>query len=350
MRRIAVDAMGSDMAPRTEVEGAVLAAREHGVEVLLVGREELIRKELAQHDISALPVRVVHASEVVTMKDAGARAFRRKRDSSIRVGAQLVRDGKADGLISAGNTGAVGVAVKLLWGGLEGVDRPALAGIFPTSDGRPSVMLDIGASVDSKPQHLEQFAVMGEIFYRVILGGERPRVGLLSNGTEDVKGNELTREAHQLLKALDINFVGNVEGRDLYNGRVDVIVCDGFIGNVALKISEGLVETFGTLLKEALSSDLSSIVGSVLVRRALKLFKKRLDYSEYGGVPMLGVRGGCIICHGSSNGIAIKNAIRLAGDFSDRRVNEKIEAELAGVHAPEPKSEAGGEPRPWAGK
>ena len=350
MRRIAVDAMGSDMAPRTEVEGAVLAAREHGVEVLLVGREEWIRKELAQHDISALPVRVVHASEVVTMKDAGARAFRRKRDSSIRVGAQLVRDGKADGLISAGNTGAVGVAVKLLWGGLEGVDRPALAGIFPTSDGRPSVMLDIGASVDSKPQHLEQFAVMGEIFYRVILGGERPRVGLLSNGTEDVKGNELTREAHQLLKALDINFVGNVEGRDLYNGRVDVIVCDGFIGNVALKISEGLVDTFGTLLKEALSSDLSSIVGSVLVRRALKLFKKRLDYSEYGGVPMLGVRGGCIICHGSSNGIAIKNAIRLAGDFSDRRVNEKIEAELAGVHAPEPKSEAGGEPRPWAGK
>ena len=350
MRRIAVDAMGSDMAPRTEVEGAVLAAREHGVEVLLVGREELIRKELAQHDISALPVRVVHASEVVTMKDAGARAFRRKRDSSIRVGAQLVRDGKADGLISAGNTGAVGVAVKLLWGGLEGVDRPALAGIFPTSDGRPSVMLDIGASVDSKPQHLEQFAVMGEIFYRVILGGERPRVGLLSNGTEDVKGNELTREAHQLLKALDINFVGNVEGRDLYNGRVDVIVCDGFIGNVALKISEGLVETFGTLLKEALSSDLSSIVGSVLVRRALKLFKKRLDYSEYGGVPMLGVRGGCIICHGSSNGIAIKHAIRLAGDFSDRRVNEKIEAELAGVHAPEPKSAAGGEPRPWAGK
>ena len=350
MRRIAVDAMGSDMAPRTEVEGAVLAAREHGVEVLLVGREEVIRKELAQHDISALPVRVVHASEVVTMKDAGARAFRRKRDSSIRVGAELVRDGKADGLISAGNTGAVGVAVKLLWGGLEGVDRPALAGIFPTADGRPSVMLDIGASVDSKPQHLEQFAVMGEIFYRVILGGERPRVGLLSNGTEDVKGNELTREAHQLLKALDINFVGNVEGRDLYNGRVDVIVCDGFIGNVALKISEGLVETFGTLLKEALSSDLSSIVGSVLVRRALKLFKKRLDYSEYGGVPMLGVRGGCIICHGSSNGIAIKNAIRLAGDFSDRRVNEKIEAELAGVHAPEPKSEAGGEPRPWAGK
>lgn len=350
MRRIAVDAMGSDLAPRSEVEGAVLAAREHGVEVLLVGREELIRKELAQHDISGLPVRVVHASEVVTMKDAGARAFRRKRDSSIRVGAQLVRDGKADGLISAGNTGAVGVAVKLLWGGLEGVDRPALAGIFPTSDGRPSVMLDIGASVDSKPQHLEQFAVMGEIFYRVILGGERPRVGLLSNGTEDVKGNELTREAHQLLKALDINFVGNVEGRDLYNGRVDVIVCDGFIGNVALKISEGLVETFGTLLKEALSSDLSSIVGSVLVRRALKLFKKRLDYSEYGGVPMLGVRGGCIICHGSSNGIAIKNAIRLAGDFSDRRVNEKIEAELAGVHAAEPKSEAGGEPRPWAGK
>jgi glycerol-3-phosphate acyltransferase PlsX len=333
MRRIAVDAMGSDRAPRPEVEGALLAARELNIEVLLVGREDVLKKELARRDASGLPVKIVHASEAVTMDDAGAKAFRRKRDSSIRVAARLLTEGKADGLISAGNTGAVAATVKLLWGSLDGVDRPALAGIFPTSNDRTSVLLDIGANVDCKSQHLEQFAIMGEIFYRVILDEERPRVGLLSIGQEDGKGNDLTREAHQRLKGLGFHYVGNVEGRDLYNGRVDVIVCDGFIGNVALKISEGLVETFSHHLKEALSSNLPSKVGSMLVRRALELFNKRLDYSEYGGVPLLGVRGVCIICHGSSNDYAIKNAIRLAGEFSERRVNEKIEADLAALYA-----------------
>ena len=335
MRWIAVDAMGTDYAPQPEVEGAVQAAREMGVGVLLVGREDLLKPELKAQNLESddLPVRIVHASEAVTMDESAAKAFRRKKDSSIRVAAQLLQDGKAAGMISAGNTGAVAATVKLLWRSLERVDRPALAGIFPTSNGRVSVLLDIGANVDCKPRNLEQFAVMGEIFYRTIIGEERPRVGLLSIGKEDTKGNELTRESYGRLKELDLNFIGNVEGRDLYNGRVDVIVCDGFIGNVALKISEGLVETFSALLKEALSSDLPSKVGSLLVRRALELFKKRLDYSEYGGVPLLGVRGACIICHGSSNANAIKNAVRLAAEFAEGRVNEKIESELAAVYA-----------------
>ncbi|PYV26643.1 MAG: phosphate acyltransferase PlsX, partial [Acidobacteria bacterium] len=312
----AVDAMGTDAAPQPEVEGAISAAREGRAEVLLVGPQELLKRELARRDTRGLPIELVHASEAITMEDGAAKAFRRKRDSSIRVAARLVREGKADGLISAGNTGAVMTTVKIVLGTLEGVDRPALAAVFPTSQGTVAVLLDVGANVDCKPSHLEQFAVMGEIYYRVIFGADRPRVGLLSIGEEDHKGNDLTREAFLLLKQLPLNFVGNVEGCDLYNGRVDVIVCDGFIGNVALKISEGLVEAVSSLLKEALS-------------RTFRHFKKRVDYSEYGGAPLLGVRGVCIICHGGSNPNAIKNAVRVAAEFAEGRINEKIERELA---------------------
>jgi len=265
------------------------------------------------------------------MEDTAAKAFRRKRDSSMRVAARLVRGGEAEGLISAGNTGAVMTTAKIVLGALEGVDRPALAAVFPTSEGRAAVLLDVGANVDCKPQHLEQFAVMGEIYYRVIFGIDRPRVGLLSIGQEDHKGNDLTREALGRLKQLSLNFIGNVEGRDLYNGRVEVIVCDGFIGNVALKISEGLVEAISSLLKQSLTSTLSSKVGYVLSRKAFRHFKKRVDYSEYGGAPLLGVRGVCLICHGGSNANAIKNAIRVAAEFAEGRVNEKIERELAEV-------------------
>jgi glycerol-3-phosphate acyltransferase PlsX len=329
MRRIAVDAMGTDGAPLPEVEGAILAARERRAEVLLVGPQDLLRRELGRRDSYGLPIHVVHASEAVTMAEAAAKAFRRKRDSSIRVAARLVRDGKADGLISAGNTGAVMTTAKIVLGALEGVDRPALAAVFPTAQGTAAALLDVGANVDCKPQHLEQFAVMGEIYYRVIFGMDRPRVGLLSIGEEDHKGNDLTRETFSRLKQLSVNFIGNVEGRDLYNGRVEVIVCDGFIGNVALKISEGLVEAISSLLKESLSSTLSSKVGYVLSRRAFAHFKKRVDYSEYGGAPLLGVRGVCLICHGGSNANAIKNAIRVAAEFSEGRINEKIERELA---------------------
>jgi glycerol-3-phosphate acyltransferase PlsX len=267
------------------------------------------------------------------MEDQGARSFRRKRNSSIRVAAQLVSEGRAQGMISAGNTGAVMTTAKLVLGPLEGVDRPALAAVFPTSQGKAAVLVDVGANIDSKPLHLEQFAVMGEVYYRVIFGVERPRVGLLSNGEEEHKGNEVTREAFKRLKQLPLNFIGNVEGRDLYNGRVDVIVTDGFTGNVALKVSEGVVEVISGLLKQALSSTLPSKVGYVLSRSAFQNFKKRLDYSEYGGAPLLGVKGVCIICHGGSNANAIKNAIRVAAEFSEGRVNEKIERELAGATA-----------------
>jgi phosphate acyltransferase len=328
MRRIAVDAMGTDAAPHPEVEGAIQAAREKLAQVLLVGPQDVLTRELAKRGGRGLPIEIVHASEAVTMEDKAAKAFRRKRDSSIRVTARLVREGKADGLISAGNTGAVMTTVKIVLGTLTGVDRPALAAVFPTSRGKAAVLLDVGANVDCKPMHLEQFAVMGEIYYRVIFGVERPRVGLLSIGEEENKGNELTREALGRLKQLPLNFLGNVEGRDLYNGRAEVIVCDGFIGNVALKISEGLIEAVSSLLKEALSSTISSKVGYVLSRNAFKDFKKRVDYSEYGGAPLLGVRGVCIICHGGSNPNAIKNAIRVAAGFAEGRVNEKIEQEI----------------------
>jgi len=320
------------MAPGPEIEGSILAAREGYAEVLLVGPQDVLKRELARHKAAGLPLEVVHASEVITMEDAAAKAFRRKRDSSMRVAARLVREGRADGMISAGNTGAVMTTAKIVLGTLQGVDRPALALVFPTSRPRKaSVLLDVGANVDCKPQHLEQFAVMGEIYYRVIFGVDRPTIGLLSIGAEEHKGNDLTRESFLRLKQLPLEFVGNVEGRDLYNGRVDVIVCDGFIGNVALKISEGLIETIATLLKEALSSTLTSKVGYVLSRRAFQHFKKRMDYSEYGGAPLLGVRGVCIICHGGSNANAIKNAIRVAAEFAEGKVNEKIQRELAGA-------------------
>ncbi len=324
--------MGSDQAPRSELEGAVLAARELGVRVLLVGREELLRRELARHSHSGLPLEIVHASEVITMEDKAAKSVRQKRDSSIRVAARLVRDGKARGLVSAGNTGAVMATVKIVLGALPGVDRPALAGVFPTSRGTAAVMIDVGANVDCKPHHLEQFAVMGEVYSRAIFGIPQPRVGLLSIGQEETKGNDLTREAYPLLQRLPLNFAGNVEGRDLYNGKVDVIVCDGFIGNVALKISEGLVETIKFMLKEALSSTATARVGYVLSRRAYADFRKRVDYSEYGGAPLLGVKGVCFISHGSSNAKAIKNAIRLAAEFDKRRINERIEADLAALN------------------
>ncbi|MGH9450814.1 MAG: phosphate acyltransferase PlsX [Terriglobia bacterium] len=334
MPRIAVDAMGTDAAPLPEIEGVIRAARERLADILLVGPEDVLRRELAHRDAARLPIEIVHASESVTMEDAAAKAFRRKRDSSMRVAARLVRDGRADGWVSAGNTGAVMATAKITLGALEGVDRPALAAVFPTSKGKAAVLLDVGANVDCKPQHLEQFAIMGEIYYRAIFAVERPRVGLLSIGSEDHKGNDLTLDTFRLLKALRLRFVGNVEGRDLYNGRVEVIVCDGFIGNVALKISEGLIEATSSMLRESLSSTLSSKVGYVLSRRAFRNFKKRVDYAEYGGVPLLGVRGVCLIAHGSSNSHAIKNAVRVAAEFVQRRVNEKIERGLAEAHVP----------------
>jgi glycerol-3-phosphate acyltransferase PlsX len=329
MITIAVDAMGGDHAPRPEVEGAIVAARELGVRILLVGHALELRRELAKHSHRGLPIEIVPASEVITMNDSPSQAFRKKKDSSAHVATKLVRGGLADGLISAGNTGAVMAVARFGLGTLSSVDRPALAAPFPTARGGTSVLLDVGANVDSKPAHLVQFAVMGEIYYRAIFGTRRPKVALLSIGEEEMKGNELTREVHSRLKQSALNFVGNVEGREIFGGDVDVIVCDGFIGNIALKISEGVAQHIVTLLKDALQSTLSSQVGYVLSRKAYKNFRKKIDYSEYGGAPLLGVRGVTVIGHGSSNAHAVKNAIRVATELVRGGVNERIEQELS---------------------
>ncbi len=329
MTTIALDAMGGDHAPRAEVEGAILAAREYGVAVHLVGIESAVRQELARHRHDNLPIDVVPAAEVVTMTDSPSHAFRRKKESSLHVAARLVRDGKADALVSAGNTGAVMTVSRFVIGTLPSVDRPALAWAFPNVKDKVSVMLDVGANVDSKPEHLEQFAVMGDIYYRAIWGVRKPRVALLSIGEEEVKGNELTREAALRLKHAQLNFVGNVEGRDLFRGNVDVIVCDGFIGNICLKLSEGLAEHIGGMLKKAIKSSLRSQIGYALSKRAFEALRRRTDYSEYGGAPLLGIRGITIIGHGRSNANAIKNALRVASELCRSRVNEKIEQELS---------------------
>ena len=326
--------MGSDRAPKPEIEGAILAARHHHVQVLLVGREDVLRQELAHHSQAArLPIEIVHASEVITMEDKAAQALRAKRDSSMRVGIRLVHDGRADGFVTAGNTGAAMATAKIILGTLPGVDRPALAAVFPTAAGTAAILVDVGANVDCKPQNLEQFAIMGEIYFRSIFGTRRPRVGLLSNGEEESKGNDLTRDAYKLLKQLPINFVGNVEGRDLYNGQVDVIVCDGFVGNVALKISEGVVELVREALKDSLRATITRQVGFLLSRKAFVEFKKRVDYTEYGGAPLLGLKGVCIVSHGSSNANAIKNAVRVASEFAQHQINAKIEQELSRLPA-----------------
>jgi phosphate acyltransferase len=333
MTTIALDAMGGDHAPRVEVEGAILAARELGVHVFLVGIEEQVRQELKRHKHEGLPIEIVHAPEVIAMTDAPSQAFRRKKESSVHVAARLVRDGKAEALVSAGNTGAVMTVARFVIGTLPSVDRPALAAAFPNMKEKISVILDVGANVDSKPEHIEQFAVMGEIYFRAIWGVKRPRVALLSIGEEEAKGNELTREAAARLKNLQLNFVGNVEGRDVFRGNVDVVVCDGFIGNIALKLSEGLVEHIGGMLKKSIKSSLTSQIGYALSKRAFDDFRRRTDYSETGGAPLLGIRGITVIGHGRSNPNAIKNAIRVAAELCRSRVNEKIEQELSAASA-----------------
>jgi glycerol-3-phosphate acyltransferase PlsX len=346
---IVVDAMGSDKAPDPEIRGAVLAARHYDVRVHLVGPEDILRPVLRQHvrHQKHLPIYIVPASEWITMDDKAAQAVRTKRDSTMRVGLKMVREGlvahkahpahtnspsgpgKAAGFFTAGNTGAAMATAKMVLGMLSGVDRPALATIVPTSRGTPSLLLDVGANVDSDPDNLVQFAVMGHIYAQNVLKIANPRVGLLSIGEEDSKGNALTRDTLPLLRALSgINFIGNVEGRDLFNGNCDVTVCDGFVGNVALKTSEGIVKLMSSMLREALKSTVTSQVGALLSRRAFDDFKKRLDYSEYGGAPLLGVRGVCIVGHGSSNEKAVMNGIRVAAEFAHAEVNSGIETAL----------------------
>ena len=330
LTHIALDAMGADKAPEPEIRGAILACRTLPVKVHLVGPQDRIRSLLHEYlDGEHLPIEIVHASEHIGMNEKAAHAVRSKRDSSMRVGLRLVREKKVAGFFTAGNTGAGMATAKMVLGALPGVDRPALAVVVPTTAGTPCVLLDVGANVDCKPQNLEQFAVMGEMYARSVLKISRPRVGLLSIGEEEGKGNELTAETLPLMKQLPINFIGNVEGRDIYNGHADVIVCDGFVGNVALKTSEGLTKLVRDMLKQSLNTTVTAQVGALLSRKAFNAFKKRLDPSEYGGAPLLGVRGVCIIGHGSSNERAIYNGIRVAAEFAQAGINERIEREFA---------------------
>lgn len=328
MNTIVVDAMGSDKAPYTEIEGVAQALKEFPLSVTLVGREDLIRKALKQHDTKGLSIRVVNASEVIAMNESAATAVRKKKDSSIHVACRLVRDGQAGGFVSAGNTGAIMATSKLVMGTLESVDRPGLAAVLPTKNGA-CVLIDVGANVDCKPRQMVQFAIMGHMYSKKILHKAKPTIGLMSIGEEESKGNELTKEVYKILSTSKLNFVGNVEGRDVYDGKTDVIVCDGFTGNVALKISEGLIESMLMLLKEELSRNWTSKVGALLTQQSFRALKRKLDYSEYGGAPLLGVRGVTIICHGNSNSNAIKNAIRVANEFCQMNINDRIQQEIS---------------------
>lgn len=325
---IAVDAMGGDFAPRPVIDGALAAARHFDLGVTLVGPIDALEAELAlRRDVDRGSVRLVAAPDVVGMDEAPAAALRRKPGASIRVAAGLVGRGEAAALFSAGHTGATVMAAHAALGMLPGVDRPALAVTIPTRD-RPAVLLDVGASVECRPQHLLQFAVMGSVYARIGLGVASPRVALLSIGEEAGKGNELTREAHRLLTASPLGFLGNVEARDVYRGAADVIVCDGFTGNVALKISEGLVELVENLLGRELSSTFTMRVGSLLARRALRRFRRRVDYSEFGGAPLLGVAGVAIVGHGRSSARAVRNGVAMAYRFAAERFIERVEQEI----------------------
>ena len=326
---IAVDAMGGDEAPGHVVDGALAAARHFDLGVALVGPAERMHAELARYgDVDREHVRIVNADAVVDMAEAPAAALRRKPNASIRIAAEMVARGEAAALFSAGHTGATVMAAYGAFGMLPGVDRPALAATIPTRQ-HPAILLDVGASVECRPQHLLQFAVMGSVYARVAFGLDTPRVALLSIGEEETKGNELTRDAHRLLKASQLPFIGNIEARAVYSGAADVIVADGFTGNIALKVSEGLVEMVEALLSEELSSTVTLRVGSLLARRALRHFRKRVDYSEYGGAPLLGVAGLAIVGHGRSSAKAVRNAVAMAYRFASDRFIEHVEREIA---------------------
>jgi glycerol-3-phosphate acyltransferase PlsX len=326
--------MGGDHAPDATIAGALVAARRLQIALVLVGARAAVERELARHaGAVTVDIRILDAPERIEMGEPAAAALRRKPLASIRVAAEAVKDGKADALFSAGHTGAAVMAAHAAFGRLPGVERPALATIIPTRR-TPAVLLDSGATVECRPQHLVQFAIMGSAYARIALGCEAARVGLLSVGEEESKGNELTRDAHQLLKSAPVNFVGNVEGRDVYSGEADVIVCDGFTGNVTLKISEGLVETVEGLLLDELSSTVGTRVGYLLSRRAFRRFHKRVDYAEYGGAPLIGLDGLCVIGHGRSSAKAVRNAIAM----TVRCVNDRLLGKLAQEMAAEPRA------------
>lgn len=333
--RIAVDAMGGDHAPHEVLKGALLAVAECDVDVLLVGREEVIREGLAKLGATdPAHVEIVDARDVIGMDESAIVAVRRKRDSSLRVCARLVADGRADAMVSAGSTGATWAAARLVIGMIEGVERPALAAILPRANGH-TVLLDVGAQVDSKPKHLREFAIMGHFYAQTVLGIDNPRVGLLSIGEEEGKGNELTRETFRVLHETGLNFIGNAEGRDIYNGRADVVVTDGFAGNAILKASESLAEMLKNLIRSEITRTPGRKIGALLLKGAFADVSRRTDYRESGGAPVLGVKGGAIVCHGRSDAKAIKNAIRVARNFAINRIDVKIAEKIRELHSRE---------------
>jgi len=324
--RVAVDAMGGDYGPQVVVEGAIKASQEHQLEILLVGVEEIIKKEFDRLAPSQTKITIINASEAIGMGE-GLFSFRKKKMSSIRIGIQLVKEKEADAFVSMGNTAAVVYISRKILGALQGIEKPALALLVPTLKGM-TLLIDVGANANCRPYHLEQFAIMGQVFMETILGLEKPRIGLMSIGEEETKGNELTREVFERLRTSPLNFIGNVEGKDVYSGQVDVIVCDGFTGNVALKVSEGVIETVFYMARNEIMKNLFSKIGFFLMKRNLKRLYKKVDYSEYGGAHLLGLKGVCVIGHGRSNPNAVKNAIGLAKDFVIKRVQEKIQHEI----------------------
>jgi glycerol-3-phosphate acyltransferase PlsX len=320
--------MGGDHAPASVVEGVLLALRESSCSVLLVGDEPSIRRELERLPAPDGRLEIVHAEEVVGMDESPVTPIRKKRRSSIRLCADLVREGRAQGMFSAGNTGAVMIAAKMVIGTIEGVDRPALAAVMPSMSGF-TLVLDVGANVDTKVEHLRQFAVMGHFYAQEILHTPAPRIGLLSIGEEAGKGTDFTRQVFKIMESLRLNFVGNVEGRDVFRGSVDVIVCDGFVGNVMLKSSEALGEMIGAMLRDEMAASLRNRVGYLLAKPAFKALINRLDYSEYGAAPLLGVKGGCFIGHGVSNAKAVKNAVLKAREFCEAELHQRMREKIA---------------------
>jgi len=321
--QIALDAMGGDHGPEELVYGAVQAVQESDVGVTLLGDEQRIRAALKDHDWPSAKIHVVHTSQVISMEESPFEAVSRKRDSSIRVAFELHKQGKVDAVVSAGNSGATMAAAIKTLGRLDKISRPGIAGIFPTMKG-PVVMMDVGANVDCRPHHLLQFGIMAAAFSSLVFGIAKPRIGLLSIGEEGGKGNALVKKSHELLLNSNLNYIGNVEGRDTFLGDVDVIVCDGFVGNVSLKLSEGLAEAVLAMLREEISKTFKAKLGYLLAHQAFRNFRERVDYAEYGGAPLLGFKGTGIICHGRSNAMAIKNAIRMAGEPVRRIVNARI--------------------------
>ncbi|MBI3326824.1 MAG: phosphate acyltransferase PlsX [Nitrospinae bacterium] len=326
--KIAVDAMGGDKGPGPLIEGALLAAREFGSQIVLVGDEHLLETELKVRANGSRLLAIRHASQVIDMGESPASAFRKKKGASIRVATEMVQAGEAHAVISAGHTGATLMAATVILKPLQGIDRPAIATLLPTMQGH-SIIVDVGANVDCKPLHLYQFGIMGSVYAKYLLNQARPRVGLLSIGEEDNKGNEITKEAFQMLRKSSLNFVGNVEPKGVYRGFADVVVCDGFIGNIALKISESFAEMLESALKEAFTRDTRSKAGYLLLKPSLARLKQKMDYAEYGGAPLLGVNGTCLIAHGTSSPKAIKNAIGLTERLLTHQVNTHIQEDLA---------------------